>query len=204
MIDNVKLERLKSERKRLEGLITNSKSNEMKNELIVQEAIEELHDINNQIEIVEKASSKFLKVFENKRAHINYAKSELKQYMFLLGVCHELQDKILVILTQLKGVKSPGTTVIISNGNGESKEVKAQALRDKLQEYQKEYATTRHRTDKIEDFLDNLSDQDRKIVTKIYINSKREDKLTMEVLARRLGGSEKTLRRSIDEIMINF
>lgn len=136
---------------------------------------------------------------KEQRAHINHAKSELRNYMYLLNVCHGLEDKILKLQVQLEGVKSPGATVNVSDGNGDSKEVRVQALRDKLQQYQLEYAMTRHRTDKVDGFLDNLSDQDRKIVTSVYLNG-----IHIESIARKIFLSKKTVERRIDDIMIDF
>ena len=136
---------------------------------------------------------------KEQRAHINHAKSELRNYMYLLNVCHGLEDKILKLQVQLEGVKSPGATVNASDGNGDSKEVRVQALRDKLQQYQLEYAMTRHRTDKVDGFLDNLSDQDRRIMTDVYIKG-----VNIESVARTSYCSEKTLKRRINEVMIKY
>ena len=80
-----------------------------------------------------------------------------------------------------------------------SKEVRVQALRDKLQQYQLEYAMTRHRTDRVDGFLDNLSDQDRRIVTDVYMNN-----IQIEAITHKIFLSKKTVKRRIDDIMINF
>ena len=199
MIDNVKLERLKSERKKLECIIREGKSSDVANGAVVSRAKKELQEINKELKNMEQVSRKFLKTFDNDRDHINHAKSELRNYMYLLNVCHGLEDKILKLQVQLEGVKSPGATVNVSDGNGDSKEVRVQALRDKLQQYQLEYAMTRHRTDKVDGFLDNLSDQDRKIVTDVYING-----IKMEKAARFNARSKRQLEYDIDEIMIEF
>lgn len=134
----------------------------------------------------------------DKRAKINHAKSELRNYMYLLNVCHKYESRIIELETQLEAVKSSSAPLILGN-SGLTPEERKNELRDKLQIYQKELALVRFRTDKIKNFLDSLEYSDRVIVTDIYIKN-----INIEKVATRFYCSERTLRRRVDELMVKF
>ncbi|QIK57781.1 hypothetical protein G7059_07985 [Erysipelothrix sp. HDW6A] len=134
-----------------------------------------------------------------KRAHINHAKAELRNYKYLLNVCRGFDDKILQLQTILEGVQSPGAMVEFTTSSGESHSVRQQELRDKLQKYQYDLANVRYRTDRVKFFLENLKQEEREIVTKVYVNRVHIERVALEYFC-----SEKKLRRRIDDILIQF
>lgn len=136
---------------------------------------------------------------ENERAHINHAKSELRNYKYLLNVCHGIEGKILKLETILQGVKSPSAQVEVGDGNGDSKLIRQQDMRDKINAHKYDLAAVRYRTARVDAFLDGLPFSDCKIVTDVYLNGKH-----IETVARENYCSEKSLRRNIDAIMKKF
>lgn len=134
----------------------------------------------------------------NEQTKINHAKSELRNYMYLLNVCHKYESRIIELETQLEAVKSSAAPLILGN-SGLTPEERKNELRDKLQIYLKELALVRYRTDKIKNFLDSLEYSDRVIVTDIYIKN-----INIENVAMRFYCSERTRRRKVDELMVKY
>lgn len=134
----------------------------------------------------------------DKRAQINHAKSELRNYMYLLNVCHGYESKIIGLQTQLEAIKSPSAPMT-QGSSGITPEERQSELRDKLQRCQRELSFVRYRTDKVKVFLDGLDHNDRVIVTDVYIKN-----INIEKVATRFYCSEKTLRRRVDEIMLKY
>lgn len=133
------------------------------------------------------------------RIKINYAKNELRNYMYLLNVCRGFEDKIIKIETALEGVRSPSAPIVIGSSSGEDKEYRRAELLEKLQRAQMEYSVFRHRADIVVNFLDSLSQVDRRIVTDIYINNH-----SIERVAGKVSRSVRALKYDIDEIMLKF
>lgn len=134
----------------------------------------------------------------DKRAQINHAKSELRNYMYLLNVCHGYESKIIGLQTQLEAIKSPSAPMT-QGSSGITPEERQSELRDKLQRCQRELSFVRYRTDKVKVFLDGLDHNDRVIVTDVYIKN-----INIEKVATRFYCSEKTMKRRIDEIMLKY
>ncbi|CAM3605456.1 hypothetical protein ERUR111494_02500 [Erysipelothrix urinaevulpis] len=134
----------------------------------------------------------------NERDHINYAKSELRNYMYLLNVCHGFENKIIELETLLEGMKS--TAAVYEPGSSSlTPAERNNDLRDKLQRNQYDLAAVRYRTDRTKKFLDDLSKDDRIIVTDVYIKN-----INIEKVATRFYCSEKTMKRRIDLIMKKY
>lgn len=51
----------------------------------------------------------------DKRTEINQAKSELRNYMYLLNVCHKNESRIIELKTQLETVKSLSAPLILGD-----------------------------------------------------------------------------------------
>ncbi|MEG0327758.1 MAG: hypothetical protein RR565_04790 [Erysipelothrix sp.] len=134
----------------------------------------------------------------DKRAQINHAKSELRNYMYLLNVCHGYESKIIGLQTQLESIKSPSAPMT-QGSSGITPEERQSELRAKLQRCQRELSFVRYRTDKVKVFLDELDHNDRVIVTDVYIKN-----INIENVATRFYCSEKTMKRRIDEIMLKY
>lgn len=134
----------------------------------------------------------------DKRAQINHAKSELRNYMYLLNVCHGYESKIIGLQTQLEAIKSPSAPMT-QGSSGITPEERQSELRDKLQRCQRELSFVRYRTDKVKLFLDGLDHNERVIVTDVYIKN-----INIENVATRFYCSEKTMKRRIDEIMLKY
>lgn len=134
----------------------------------------------------------------DKRTQINHAKSELRNYMYLLNVCHGYESKIIGLQTQLEAIKSPSAPMT-QGSSGITPEERQNELRDKLQRCQRELSFVRYRTDKVKVFLDGLDHNDRVIVTDVYIKN-----INIEKVATRFYCSEKTMKRRIDEIMLKY
>lgn len=134
----------------------------------------------------------------DKRAQINHAKSELRNYMYLLNVCHGYESKIIGLQTQLEAIKSPSAPMT-QGSSGITPEERQSELRDKLQRCQRELSFVRYRTDKVKLFLDGLDHNERVIVTDVYIKN-----INIENVATRFYCSEKTMKRRINEIMLKY
>jgi DNA-directed RNA polymerase specialized sigma24 family protein len=134
----------------------------------------------------------------DKRAQINHAKSELRNYMYLLNVCHGYESKIVGLQTHLEAIKSPSAPMT-QGSSGITPEERQSELRDKLQRCQRELSFVRYRTDKVKVFLDGLDHNDRVIVTDVYIKN-----INIEKVATRFYCSEKTMKRRIDDIMLKY
>lgn len=134
----------------------------------------------------------------SERDQINYAKGELRQFMFLLKEKYKLDGELLKCTTALRGVKSPNGTILVGTGDNE-KEYRKQDLRDKIDKLKDEIWSISVRTDKVQTFLNSLDDTERRIVADIYIKGR-----TIERTATWVYCSEKTLKRRIKDIMSNF
>lgn len=151
-------------------------------------------EVMTMIRKISKTSGDYL--ITDKRQKINYAKNELKNYMYLLNVCQGFEDKILKLETQLEGIKSPSNLIDVRVLLDESTRLyHRNELMEKLQRTQKGYTMFRCRVDKIQDFLAGLEYEERKIITDVYINNVRMIKVATELYC-----DKKTLERRIDKI----
>lgn len=133
------------------------------------------------------------------RDRINYAKSELRNYKYLLNVCHGFENKILEVQTKLEGVRSPSLEMTQTQIDHKSREYLRADLLDRLQRYQKDLSLLRYRTQKISDFLESLEAEERRIITDVYINN-----INIENVGMHVARSERQLKRDIDKIMSTF
>ncbi|AMC94227.1 hypothetical protein AOC36_09600 [Erysipelothrix larvae] len=135
---------------------------------------------------------------DEQRQQINYAKNELRNYMYLLNVVHGFEGKILEIETELEGVRSPSAPKTPGK-SFISPEERKQDLLTKLQRHQYSLAMYKHRTDHIAQFLDGLSYEERKIVTEVYVNNVNIEKVATLALC-----SVSKLKRDLDKMLENF